>query len=82
MIYDTRIFIFCRSLQTHSIGILRLIDMVSMIFKDISKDLNMVYVCFEGILMVLTMIRVRRQIRVVTKHLRLPSRLLKITRSR
>ena len=53
-----------------------------MIFKDISKDLNMVYVCFEGILKVLTMIRVRRQIRVVTKHLRLPSRLLKITRSR
>ena len=56
--------------------------MVSMIFKDISKDLNMVYVCFEGILKVLTMIRVRRYIRVVTKHLRLPSRLLKITRSR
>ena len=53
-----------------------------MIFKDISKDLNMVCMCFEGILKVLTMIRVRRYIRVVTKHLRLPSRLLKITRSR
>ena len=56
--------------------------MASMIFKDISKDLNMVCMCFEGVLKVLTMIRVRRQIRVVTKHLRLPSRLLKITRSR
>ena len=39
----------------------------------------MVCMCFEGILKVLTMIRVRRQIRVVTKQLRLPSRLLKIT---
>ena len=53
-----------------------------MIVQDISKDLNMVCMCFEGILKVLTMIRVRRQVRVVTKHLRLPSRLLKITRSR
>ena len=56
--------------------------MVSMIFKDISKDLNMVCMCFDGILKVLTMFRVRGYIRVVTKHLRLPSRLLKITRSR
>ena len=56
--------------------------MVGMVFKDISKDLNMVCMYFEGILKVLTMIRVIRQIRVVTKHLRLPSRLLKITRSR
>ena len=68
--------------KPYSIDILRVLDMVGMVFKDISKDLNMVCMCFESILKVLNMIRVRRQIRVVTKHLRLPSRLLKITRSR
>ena len=61
---------------------MKVLDKVSMIFKDISTDLNMVCMCFDGILKVLTMIRVREYIRVVTKHLRLPSRLLKITRSR
>ena len=66
----------------HTRYILMVLDMVSMTFKDISKDLNMVCMCFECIMKVLTMIRVRRYIRVVTKHLRLPSRLLKITRSR
>ena len=54
--------------------------MVGMIIEDILKDLSIGRMRFEGKLKALTM--ARRRFHVVTHHLILPSRLLKIIRTR